>query len=1213
MKEQNLSCQSVSQSVSSVSQSVSSIISQSTIFCHSSLRLTPIASILFALFSSSPSFANGLQGMDVISGKAHMEVNGATTTIKNSPNAILNWQSFNINKGDLVQFIQENKNSAVFNKVVSNQISELHGTLKSNGQVFLINPNGIIFGKDAVIDTSSFVASTLNISNEDLKKGKFAFEQAKDKAMAEIVNNGLITVSKNGTVAFVGGSVTNNGKIKVENGNVFLLAGQKITLSDLSNPAITYSLSAPKNKVLNLGDVFAKNGKITLSGGKVTNKGTLNVHSTDKDKQGKVTISAKEGDVSLGGKISADGVYRGGAIKITGKGITVEENAVIDLKGKQGGGTAYIGGDEQGKGTIQLAEKTEIKKGAKIDASATEKGNGGKVVIWGDKVKVDGKITAKGGEKAGDGGFVETSGKTISLGENLDVDASAKNGKGGEWLLDPYRLNIVSDEEYSQFLATFGDSEYEHPMKGSYINVNRINSMLNQQNVTLSADFSITLNAPIHYENKSNISRRLTFNAEKIWLYGNITDSNYYPKTGLDLYLLGSDNISSDKKISVNNIIVGPKLGSWDDPVKLVNLDYFSPQGEIIPNVTHAIYPTATFSNTTTRNTLSANFYDVSFLDGVKAKNLDLNTVYSRFYGGASVDIANIKADQFYVSGGYIPEGSSGVFSARKLIIEPMNRWDSDILKGLHFLDIPEKGIYLLGKVNLFGPSEIKTDNKIVLSDLSFNGGDLFIQSNTVEVDESNLDRDFFGIYDNSRIVNINGSNNIRLAARYIRDKLKVETNGNIQILGISGLDLSNVELDSKFGKVIISDSGDININDSKFSSEVGLDISSHYGRLIIKDQELKTNGDAILEGKMSTSLENVTLSSSNNVKILSRDRLSVNNSQINALKDISVKSAKDVEFNNTKINSQSESINVISEGKIKDIMNIIKDDKSYMALNGDVCVKDKENNICRGDYLLTILEKNGKHEEINNNAINDQTENVDKLAEGQLDNEEKISFDDKDIELYKEYLDGKRVSHEILKHFKEHDYFTPENVYSDARLKRVNELTSKEDLEKALLEARTVDKIYQNQMDTLEFASYMIMSSDIGIEIVDSISARVLGIKNLSDFVKVAYDLINEKPNKKTVITASSESLMALQSHYEEKLEEIFSKNSKKTPMFNKVYQGFKKLKSLNDSLEYIKKMVVIYNNFLTIKKIEQNRKGVNKVIKDLSVKIVGLEKKGK
>ncbi|QBQ64426.1 filamentous hemagglutinin N-terminal domain-containing protein [Actinobacillus indolicus] len=123
------------QSNQSVSKS-SSIISPNTNVHTSSLKLTPIASLLLLLFSS-PSFANGLQGMEVIAGKAHMEVNGVTTTIKNSPNAILNWKSFNINKGDLVQFIQENKNSAVFNKVVSNQLSELHGTLKSNGQVFL--------------------------------------------------------------------------------------------------------------------------------------------------------------------------------------------------------------------------------------------------------------------------------------------------------------------------------------------------------------------------------------------------------------------------------------------------------------------------------------------------------------------------------------------------------------------------------------------------------------------------------------------------------------------------------------------------------------------------------------------------------------------------------------------------------------------------------------------------------------------------------------------------------------------------------------------------------------------------------------------------------------------------------------------------------------------------------------------------------------------
>ncbi|HHF1872262.1 TPA: hypothetical protein ACPJEW_002042, partial [Haemophilus influenzae] len=79
-------------------------------------------------------------------------------------------------------------------------------------------------GKDAVINAAGFTASTLNISDKDLKARNFNFEQAKDKAMAQIVNNGLISVSKNGSVNLIGGSVKNNGVIKVEDGNILLLA-----------------------------------------------------------------------------------------------------------------------------------------------------------------------------------------------------------------------------------------------------------------------------------------------------------------------------------------------------------------------------------------------------------------------------------------------------------------------------------------------------------------------------------------------------------------------------------------------------------------------------------------------------------------------------------------------------------------------------------------------------------------------------------------------------------------------------------------------------------------------------------------------------------------------------------------------------------------------------------------------------------------------------
>ncbi|MGX3014295.1 two-partner secretion domain-containing protein, partial [Ursidibacter sp. B-7004-1] len=411
------------------------------------LKIKPLSALLslFTLGFAAPTFASGLQGMDVVHGTATMSVNGKNTTITNSPDAIINWKQFNINQDELVRFIQESSNSAVFNRVTSDQVSQLKGTLSSNGQVFLINPNGIFFGKDSVIDTAGFVASTLNIADEDIKRGNLAFAQAKDKAMAEIVNNGLITVAPNGTVALVGGSVKNNGVIKAENGNIFLLAGQKITISDLANPTITYSVSAPENEAVNLGEIFAKGGKINISAGSVKNRGVLNADSIQ-NKNGKIVLSAKEGTADVGGKISLNGgTISGGSLKITGNKVVIQDNAKFELTGKNGG-TVYIGGDErgQGKNGIQLAKETHIKQGAVIDASATENGDGGRVVVWGDHAQIDGVIIARGGKTSGNGGFVETSGHYLGVSKTAKIDASAANGKGGEWLLDPYNVRIAA-------------------------------------------------------------------------------------------------------------------------------------------------------------------------------------------------------------------------------------------------------------------------------------------------------------------------------------------------------------------------------------------------------------------------------------------------------------------------------------------------------------------------------------------------------------------------------------------------------------------------------------------------------------------------------------------------------------------------------------------------------------------------------------------------
>ncbi|HHF1629277.1 TPA: beta strand repeat-containing protein, partial [Haemophilus influenzae] len=326
---------------------------------------------------------------------------------------------------------------AVFNRVTSDQISQLKGALNSNGHVFLINPNGIVMGKDAVINAAGFTASTLNISDKDLKARNFNFEQAKDKAMAQIVNNGLISVSKNGSVNLIGGSVKNNGVIKVEDGNILLLAGQKVTISDITNPTITYSVVAPKNEAVNLGTIFAKNGKIQIHAGSVVNKGALNANSVRKDKSGAIILSAKEGEANIDGTVTLNNAnFKAGSLTITGKKVVLNSGAKVELTGKQGG-TVYIGGDERGQGKIQLAEKTEIKQGASVNVSGSEKG--GKAIVWGDRAQVDGEIIAKGKDKK-NSGFVETSGHYLGIGKTAKVEAK-------DWLLDPYNVRIVAENK----------------------------------------------------------------------------------------------------------------------------------------------------------------------------------------------------------------------------------------------------------------------------------------------------------------------------------------------------------------------------------------------------------------------------------------------------------------------------------------------------------------------------------------------------------------------------------------------------------------------------------------------------------------------------------------------------------------------------------------------------------------------------------------------
>src|SRR6476661_6059996 len=112
----------------------------------------------------------------VVAGQASFAQDGNVFSITNTPGTIINWQSFSVNAGEVTRFIQQSSDSAVLNRIVGQDPSRILGALQSNGKVFLINPNGVLFGRGARVDVNGLVASTLNLSDADFLAGKKNFQ-----------------------------------------------------------------------------------------------------------------------------------------------------------------------------------------------------------------------------------------------------------------------------------------------------------------------------------------------------------------------------------------------------------------------------------------------------------------------------------------------------------------------------------------------------------------------------------------------------------------------------------------------------------------------------------------------------------------------------------------------------------------------------------------------------------------------------------------------------------------------------------------------------------------------------------------------------------------------------------------------------------------------------------------------------------------------------
>ncbi|MCM5681353.1 filamentous hemagglutinin N-terminal domain-containing protein [Schlegelella sp. S2-27] len=398
-----------------------------------SFPFQPLAAAL-ALGFAAPSSDALPQGAKVVQGSAQMSQQGSHLQVTNTPGAVIHWQSFGIGSGQSVRFQQQSSRSTVLNRVTGGSASEILGTLSSNGRVFLVNGAGIVFGKGAVIDTAGFTASTLNISDADWKAGKVRLQ-------ADGVPGGIsITdvVQVHGDLYLIAPQITNAGALKVHGGQAVLAAGQSVSITGRGLEGIQLEVVNAGDQVLNLGSVEA--GAVGMFAGTLRHSGTVQANAVE-TVGGKVWLKARD-SVDVSGSVAARRGTKGGEIVVTGASTRVASTASLDASGVHGGGQVYVGGGWQGRdAAIENALATRVDRGAQLKADAIEVGDGGTVVVWSDgHTASHGAISARGGAQGGNGGQVETSGKTLARSGLPDV--SAPSGQAGTWLLDPDQVVI---------------------------------------------------------------------------------------------------------------------------------------------------------------------------------------------------------------------------------------------------------------------------------------------------------------------------------------------------------------------------------------------------------------------------------------------------------------------------------------------------------------------------------------------------------------------------------------------------------------------------------------------------------------------------------------------------------------------------------------------------------------------------------------------------
>ncbi len=413
-------------------------------------------------------------GGEVSAGSGNISQSGNTTTIQqNSDRLAINWNSFNIGANESVRFNQPGAHAIALNRVLGQDPSKILGNLSANGQVFILNPNGVLFGNGAQVNVGGLVATTMKLSDSDFMNGngKYVFTPG-GVAGASVVNQGEIAAN-GGYIALLAPKVINEGKLIADGGNVTLAAGTEMTLTLAAHSLLTLSidqgavdaLAANHHLIQADGGVvlLSSKGQDAVLSGVVNNTGVIQARTVS-NQNGEIRLMAYGGTVLVDGTLDASATAggNGGFIDTSGGKVKIADSVQVTTAAAHGKTGMWLidpndfiiansGGDIAATSLSSLLGGTNITFKTVTDGHA---GNGdifvNDAVSWNSgntlTLEAERNINLNAAINAGQGGLTLNAVNTISAPVAVNVKTFTLNG--GNWIQNSSNLAAFSAQDF---------------------------------------------------------------------------------------------------------------------------------------------------------------------------------------------------------------------------------------------------------------------------------------------------------------------------------------------------------------------------------------------------------------------------------------------------------------------------------------------------------------------------------------------------------------------------------------------------------------------------------------------------------------------------------------------------------------------------------------------------------------------------------------------